>query len=67
MLYARCTAAHSSASLAISASANVKAIQRMVGQAAASMTLDAHADLFDDVTSAPYAARSRPRIRRMNS
>jgi integrase len=36
------------ASLAVSAGANVKAIQRMLGHARASMTLDVYADLFDD-------------------
>ncbi len=36
------------ASLAISAGANVKAVQRMLGHARASMTLDAYADLFDE-------------------
>jgi integrase len=39
---------HTAASLAISAGANVKAVQRMLGQASASMTLDTYADLFDD-------------------
>ena len=39
---------HSAASLAVSAGANVKAIQRMLGHARASMTLDVYADLFDD-------------------
>jgi integrase len=34
-------------SLAISAGANVKAVQRMLGHAKASMTLDVYADLFD--------------------
>lgn len=38
---------HTSASLAISAGANVKAVQRMLGHASASMTLDTYADLFD--------------------
>jgi len=38
---------HTSASLAISAGANVKAVQRMLGHARASMTLDVYADLFD--------------------
>lgn len=38
---------HTAASLAISAGANVKAIQRMLGHAKASMTLDTYADLFD--------------------
>ena len=39
---------HTAASLAISARANVKAIQRMLGHASAAMTLDTYADLFDD-------------------
>jgi integrase len=39
---------HTVASLAISASANVKAVQRMLGHASAAMTLDTYADLFDD-------------------
>jgi hypothetical protein len=34
--------------LAVSASANVKAVQRMLGHAKASMTLDVYADLFDE-------------------
>lgn len=39
---------HTAASLAISAGANVKAVQRMLGHASAGMTLDRYADLFDD-------------------
>lgn len=39
---------HTAASLAVSAGANVKAVQRMLGHASASMTLDVYADLFDD-------------------
>jgi integrase len=39
---------HTSASLAVSSGANVKAVQRMLGHAKASMTLDVYADLFDD-------------------
>ncbi|HEY0260907.1 MAG TPA: site-specific integrase [Lacisediminihabitans sp.] len=39
---------HTAASPAISAGANVKAVQRMLGQASAAMTLDTYADLFDD-------------------
>jgi integrase len=35
-------------SLAVSAGANVKAVQRMLGHASAAMTLDLYADLFDD-------------------
>ena len=33
---------------AISAGANVKAVQRMLGHKSAAMTLDIYADLFDD-------------------
>ncbi|WP_261799200.1 site-specific integrase [Microbacterium wangchenii] len=55
---------HTAASLAISAGANVKAVQRMLGHASAAMTLDTYADLFDDdldyvaqaLTSARHAA-----------
>lgn len=39
---------HTAASLAISAGANPKAVQRMLGHASAAMTLDTYADLFDD-------------------
>lgn len=39
---------HTAASLAISAGANVKAVQRMLGHTSAAMTLDTYADLFDD-------------------
>jgi site-specific recombinase XerD len=38
---------HTAASLALSAGANVKAVQWMLGHAKASMTLDGYADLFD--------------------
>ena len=38
---------HTAASLAISAGANPKVVQRMLGHASASMTLDVYADLFD--------------------
>jgi hypothetical protein len=40
---------HTAASLAVSAGANVKAVQRMLGHASAAMTLDRYADLFDDL------------------
>lgn len=47
----------------LSAGANVKAVQRMLGHASAAMTLDTYADLFDDdldaVAVALDAARSR--------
>ena len=39
---------HTAASLTVSAGANVKAVQRMLGHAKASMTLDVYADLFDE-------------------
>jgi len=39
---------HIAASLAISAGANVKAVQKMMGHASAAMTLDTYAELFDD-------------------
>jgi integrase len=39
---------HTAASLAVSAGANVKAVQRMLGHASAAMTLDVYADLFGD-------------------
>lgn len=39
---------HSAASLAISAGANVKAVQTMLGHKSAAMTLDTYADLFPD-------------------
>ncbi|CAN5681893.1 site-specific integrase [soil metagenome] len=54
---------HTAASLAVSAGANVKAIQRMLGHASAAMTLDLYADLFDDdlgaVATALDAARAK--------
>ena len=39
---------HTAASLAVSAGANVKAVQKMLGHASAAMTLDVYADLFDE-------------------
>lgn len=38
---------HTAASLAVQAGANVKAVQRMLGHASATMTLDTYAGLFD--------------------
>ena len=38
---------HTAASLAVSAGANVKAVQRMLGHESASVTLDTYADLFE--------------------
>lgn len=54
---------HTAASLAVSAGANVKAVQKMLGHASAAMTLDVYADLFDDdleaVATALHDARTR--------
>jgi len=44
------------ASLAVSARAHVKSLQRMLGHASAAMTLDVYADLFDDDLDAVAAA-----------
>lgn len=52
---------HTAASLAISAGANVKAVQRMLGHASAAMTLDTYADLFDDDLAAVAASLSDAR------
>jgi len=52
---------HTAASLAISAGANVKAIQRMLGHASAAMTLDVYADLFDDDLDAVAVALNHAR------
>ena len=47
---------HTAASLAISAGANVKAVQRMLGHASAAVTLDVYSDLFDSDLDAVSAA-----------
>ncbi len=39
---------HTAASLAVSAGANVKVLQRMLGHKSAALTLDTYADLFDE-------------------
>ncbi|MGV3712244.1 tyrosine-type recombinase/integrase [Pseudolysinimonas sp.] len=56
---------HTAASLAVSAGANVKAVQRMLGHASASMTLDTYADLFDDDLDAVSGALDDLRARRV--
>lgn len=57
---------HTSASLAISSGANVKAVQRMLGHKSAAMTLDTYADLFEDdldaVATALGDARSQANV-----
>jgi integrase len=52
---------HTAASLAVSAGANVKAVQRMLGHASAAMTLDLYADLFDDDPEAVATALDKAR------
>lgn len=52
---------HTAASLAISAGANVKAVQRMLGHASAAMTLDVYSDLFDDDLNAVADALDQAR------
>ena len=54
---------HTAASLAISAGANPKVVQRMLGHASAAMTLDVYADLFDSdlATVAESVAKMWPR------
>jgi integrase len=47
---------HTAASLAISAGANVKAVQRMLGHASAAVTLDVYSDLIDNDLDAVAAA-----------
>jgi integrase len=62
---------HTAASLAISAGANAKVVQRMLGHASAAMTLDTYADLFDDdLDSAALAldlARTKARAAQMHA
>lgn len=48
---------HTAASLAISAGANVKAVQRMLGHASAAVTLDVYSDLVDTDLGAVSAAQ----------
>lgn len=52
---------HTAASLAISAGANVKAVQRMLGHASAAMTLDTYAELFEDDLDEVASALDRQR------
>ena len=53
---------HTAASLAISAGANVKAVQTMLGHKSAAMTLDTYSDLFPDDLDA-VAARLDEAVR----
>jgi integrase len=54
---------HTAASLAISAGATPKAVQRMLGHASAAMTLDTYADLFEDDADAVATALDEARAR----
>ncbi|GAA2811262.1 tyrosine-type recombinase/integrase [Mycolicibacterium pallens] len=58
---------HTAASLAVSAGANVKAVQRMLGHASAAMTLDLYADLFDDDLEAVATALDQARTAAIRS
>jgi integrase len=57
---------HTAASLAVSAGADVKAVQRMLGHASAAMTLDTSADLFDDDLDAVSDRLDEVRTRRVS-
>ena len=54
---------HTAASLAVSAGADVEAVQRMLGHASAAITLDVYADLFDDDLEAVATALDQARAR----
>lgn len=58
---------HTAASLAVSAGANVKAVQWMLGHASAAMTLDTYADLFDDDLDAASDRLDEVRTRRVSA
>jgi integrase len=57
---------HTAASLAVSAGANVKAVQKMLGRTSAAMTLDIYADPFDEdlaaVATALHDAHARENV-----
>jgi integrase len=55
---------HTAASLAISAGANVNAVQRMLGHASAAVTLDVYLDLFDSDLDAVAESLDRALVRR---
>ena len=58
---------HTAASLAISAGANVKAVQTMLGHASAVLTLDTYADLFPDDLEQVSAALDEARAASLKS
>ncbi|WP_417564172.1 tyrosine-type recombinase/integrase [Microbacterium sp.] len=57
---------HTAASLSVSAGANVKAVQRMLGHASAAVTLDIYSDLFDDDLDKVATALDRARTESLN-
>jgi len=58
---------HTAASLAISAGANAKAVQRMLGHKSAAMTLDVYADLFEDDLDAVAVAMNEAAVRALSA
>ena len=58
---------HTAASLSISAGANVKAVQTMLGHASAVLTLDTYADLFPDDLEQVSVALDAARMRSLES
>jgi len=50
---------HTAASLAVSAGAHVKSLQRMLGHASAARTLDVHADIFTAAGQEPSDAETQ--------
>ena len=58
---------HTAASLAISAGANVKAVQTMLGHASAVLTLDTYADLFPDDLEQVSTALDEARVKALKS
>jgi integrase len=54
---------HTAASFAVSAGANVKVLQNMLGHASAAMTLDIYSDLFDEDLEAVGVALDQARTR----
>jgi len=58
---------HTAASLAISAGANPKVVQRMLGHSSAAMTLDTYADLFDEDLDGVAQAMDRASSRALSA
>ena len=56
---------HAAAGFAVSAGANVKAVQRMLGHSSAASILDVYAEVFDDILDGVALALNDP-VSRMN-